>query len=312
MSRIGDAELRLPAGHGVRLVALSYLHDAAVAAQRLAHERDAEALHDFRVAVRRTRSWLRAFRDLLGDSIRGRDLKPLKAIASATNPGRDLEVQLEWLRDAGGRLRGRRREGALWMADHLAQRATGDDGRLLVVVRDEFPLARSALEERLSTFVQTIRVIGIESGDTLAAAIADRIYPHADALGRALDRVLTEADEAPAHQARIEAKRLRYLLEPAAAHVKGGKKPLTRLKALQEQLGTLHDAHVMSHELRHALDEGGSTVPRPALLALARRLREDVKRAFDAVHDDWLEGRHTQFTESLRELDARLRAMPSR
>lgn len=311
MSRIGEAELRLPAGHGVRLVALSYLGDGAGAAERLVQARDAEALHDFRVAVRRTRSWLRAFRDLLGDAVRGRDLKPLKVIAAATNPGRDLEVQLDWLRDAGGRLRGRRREGALWMAEHLAQRATGDDGRLLVVVRDEFPQVQSELEQRLSTFVQTVHAIGIETGDTLAAAIAERIYPHADALGRALDRVLTEADEVPAHEARIEAKRLRYLLEPAAAHVKEGKKLLARLKGLQERLGTLHDAHVMSHELRQVLDGGGPAVPRPALLSLARRLRDDVKRAFDAVHDDWLEGRHAQFTESLRELDARLRAVRS-
>ena len=56
----------------VRVVALALLSDAAAQRERLAQPDDPEALHDFRVALRRLRSWIRSFRPLLDDTFRGR------------------------------------------------------------------------------------------------------------------------------------------------------------------------------------------------------------------------------------------------
>ena len=66
--------LEASAQEGVRRVALRYLDQAARACKRLeAGSEDPEegesALHDFRVGMRRLRSCLRAYRDVLGNEI---------------------------------------------------------------------------------------------------------------------------------------------------------------------------------------------------------------------------------------------------
>ena len=48
------------AARSARLVALSLMEDLAHERERLAAEKDSETLHDFRVALRRLRSWLRS------------------------------------------------------------------------------------------------------------------------------------------------------------------------------------------------------------------------------------------------------------
>ncbi|HEY9420766.1 MAG TPA: CHAD domain-containing protein, partial [Thermoanaerobaculia bacterium] len=54
---------------GARLLALSFLDQARAARPRLADPSDSEALHDFRVALRRLRSCLRAYRSFLDESV---------------------------------------------------------------------------------------------------------------------------------------------------------------------------------------------------------------------------------------------------
>jgi len=51
---------------------------------------EANALHDFRVALRSLHSWLKAFGK--GDNIAPVLAKDISRLASATNHGRDLEV----------------------------------------------------------------------------------------------------------------------------------------------------------------------------------------------------------------------------
>ncbi|HEX9250206.1 MAG TPA: CHAD domain-containing protein, partial [Gemmatimonadaceae bacterium] len=74
-----EAMLQEPVDRGVRLVAISLLEDAQKTAEKLTglskELRDGdtdgdEAVHDFRVAIRRLRSWTRAFKPLLRDDVR--------------------------------------------------------------------------------------------------------------------------------------------------------------------------------------------------------------------------------------------------
>jgi CHAD domain-containing protein len=98
-ARVAADVLDLPAPHGTRLVALTLLDAAAAARRKLDEGVDPEALHDFRVALRRLRSWLRAFRPHLKGSVRGKERRRLQALADATGASRDAEVHLEWLRE---------------------------------------------------------------------------------------------------------------------------------------------------------------------------------------------------------------------
>ncbi|HET6898246.1 MAG TPA: CHAD domain-containing protein, partial [Vicinamibacteria bacterium] len=89
--------LRQPVDRAARDVALRLLEAAEKERHRLGHEDDPEALHDFRVAVRRLRSWLKTFKAPLSGSVSGKHRDVLRAVAHATNDGRDAEVHIEWL-----------------------------------------------------------------------------------------------------------------------------------------------------------------------------------------------------------------------
>lgn len=311
---VDRSELLLPAHAGARVVAAKFLADAASAAPR-AVGGDADALHDFRVAVRRLRSWIRAFDDMLDGAIKGKQRRRLKRIADATNPGRDLHVQLEWLGATAQHASARRQEGAAWFSKYLLAASDPATADLRAAIERDFAKTYDTLADRLSAF---------EADDeppptpTLAAAIGERIEPFALALATQLDGVRGVGDERAAHKARIRAKRLRYLLEPLSDEVAEAKALVSRLKSLQDHLGRIHDAHVMSHALRDALEcaaiaaarrDGAAVLgeelvplgddpdpkllaamPRGGVLSLMRRVRAELDAAFAAAPGEWLPG----------------------
>src|SRR5262249_8405742 len=97
MSEFTAALLDLPAVQAACAIALARLDDAASAATRLNDPADREALHDFRVAIRKLRVTVRAYpggRDVVAAKQRRR----LRRLARVTNPARDAEVQIAWFR----------------------------------------------------------------------------------------------------------------------------------------------------------------------------------------------------------------------
>ena len=276
--------LTLPAIRGVRLVAMELLGDAAQAADRLAHAHDDEALHDFRVAMRRLRSWFRAFDEELNGSVRRRDRRALRALVRATNSGRDTEVQLDWLARVTKSKDAKRRSGAARLSDSIReqQRLAGNSFDASCI--DDFTDLRKQLMNR---FEKTLD----DSDDdehTLAQSLAAKLSAHVDALTAALHAVHAFDDERAAHEARIAAKRLRYLLDPAAPRVRLAAAMVERLKTLQDDLGELHDVHVLGHVLREAIVDA----PMPnveELMAVVARLESDTKRIFGRVKRGWLE-----------------------
>ena len=89
---LDDGEAR-----AARIVALALVADAAAQSERLGRPDDADALHDFRVAVRRLRSWVRAQSQVLEDSIPSRGKRWLRRLARATSASRDGQVFAGWL-----------------------------------------------------------------------------------------------------------------------------------------------------------------------------------------------------------------------
>lgn len=326
--KIEKNTLSLPTPRGVRLVALGFLDDAGSAGGTLGATPNPESLHDFRVALRRLRSWLRAFKDDLNGTIKRKDRRALRDIAAATNMGRDLDVQLSWLRDAAKGWSRKRKKGANWLAQHLAARKREAGDPVDAALIKKFEAVQAGLSDRLSSYRAPVRRKA--KAPALAVAIASRLMPHSDALGEALDEVRTVNDETAAHEARIAAKRLRYLLEPAAPLIKKGDEILVHLKSLQDELGALHDAHIIGHVLRQALEESAvadasrissralgrqeSTTdepyaPRDALIAVAERVREDSHRAFARVQKDWLRGRYPRFSREVTSFAKKLTAL---
>ena len=317
--------LARPPEEGARLIALSHLDQAAAARERLKDEDDAEALHDFRVALRRLRSCLRAYEDLLRDSVPRKLAKRLKRLAGATGPGRDAEVQLEWLRGRASHLGSQQRQGHAWLVARLHRRTRDAYGDLLQEADRDFPDLDGDLRRNLSVYRTKVFLGGGVLPSTLGKVTAGILRDQVAELEAHLAEVKQPDDQEEAHRARISAKRVRYLLEPFAEELEAGHL-IKRFKALQDLLGDLHDSHVLESELADAIRDDTAERTRrileitlvespdparlraerrrtrePGLLALARQNRERRDQLFATLETEWL---HGQADELLREVAA--------
>ena len=287
--------------------------------RRIAQRGDSEALHDFRVALRRLRSTLRAFRPylILPPGLRRR----LRRLSRATNESRNLEIWQAWVELHAGRLTNRQEAGVRWLLARLrtqrrsaAARMQAEIAQRLARIRRELKSVTPGAEELAGGGAEAVRR-GIWAGTTV--------------LERQLGQVRSMRDRQAAHAARIVAKRLRYLLKPFARELLGAGPILEQLELLQFHLGELHDAHIFADALRDALAEAstqrarlinqkllpwpgtGRSTGRPlppgsrsGLLALARRLRTDGEARFERLRKEWLKPSKDEFWDGLRRLGA--------
>jgi CHAD domain-containing protein len=307
-----------PAPEGARLVALAYLERASEAIARLADPADAEALHDFRVAVRRLRSTLRAYRALVRGSVTGKQRRRLRDVGDRTNAGRDAEVQLAWLREQEERLAPRERAGLRWLIARLEARRAAEHGDAMTAVQGAFGRAARRLRAGLQEYRARVPEAGeAGAGDADAgrfgAAAAAALAAAAVRFHERLAAVRDPADAAAAHAARIAAKRVRYVLEPLAERVPGGGSLVRRLVSLQDLLGEFNDCHVLDAGVTAAAEAAGAARgrrlhevalaggpdaarrasrsgrdPRPGLVAVARLLRGRRRDLFARLEEEWL------------------------
>jgi CHAD domain-containing protein len=326
--------LARPPEEGARLIALAYLDQAAAARSRLQDEADAEALHDFRVALRRLRSGLRAYREPLKGSVPRKLAKRLKRLAGATGPGRDAEVQLEWLRGRGSKLGSQQRQGHTWMLARLNGRMKEAYGDLQAEIERDFPGVDGDLRRHLSVYRTKVFLDPETPPPTLGVVTAEILRGQVAELEDHLAKVRHADDVNEAHRARISAKRARYLLEPFAEELpESCAVVVKRFKALQDLLGDLHDAHVLGQELAEAVEEaaaerarrllelslaGEPDSPRlrterrrsreTGLIALARQNRDRRDRLFATVEANWLNGAAAGFLQEVAALAEKLAA----
>jgi len=305
--------LATPAASGCRRVALAFLDSAVAARDRLEDATDVEALHDFRVALRRTRSWIRAFGDELSGSIRKRHRRRLGTISEAAGRARDAEVHAAWLRDIEGSLRAREKLGAEWLLQRVADTKRNEDLALRTVIADEFSPTATALTKELAVYRVRVDLRNPVTPPTLGQVLGPLVRSQAVALGDRLAAVQSVQDQAVAHAARIAGKRLRYLLEPVAEVLHGGPPLLKQLRSLQDTIGDMHDVHVMAEEVIQAAEVAGAEQarrvamallegdgsaealrvertrdPRPGLLAIATHLRSRAELTFSGLQHQWL------------------------
>ncbi len=311
--RIDDRVMDLSAEEGARVVALALLTEASEAAEALAAGAGAEPLHDFRVAVRRFRSALRTYRPWLEGGVRPKHEKRLRKVARSTNEARDAEVQLAWL--AGKReafLSARRRPGWELIVSRYEARAHGGPDAARVAAR--FLRAAEKLQRRLATYERRVGEAG--AGASLAGVLASLVRDQAAALAERIQAIRDASDQEGVHRARIEGKRLRYLVEPLRGYGPAdAKEAIGHLKRLQDVLGDLHDAHVLAAELgeanvdaaaerarrvhaaAYAHGPGADTIrgalqgsPRAGLLALVELVRERRDALFADLEREWRSG----------------------
>jgi CHAD domain-containing protein/predicted phosphodiesterase len=258
----------------------------AAAARRLVGPvragRDAEALHDLRVATRRLRAALGL---LESDGVP--EARPwrreLRRVTRALGEARDLDVRIDFLRRFAARLRGSSGAGLRPLLAGLRRRRASAQRDVDVALRRL--LVRGTLEEilrRAGTWAEGA------AGDGAAVATDRRPPATPGPAGRALlDRlhavralgpfVFRAEAAARHHRLRIAAKRLRYAME-ALRPLFGAplEERLAEVKALQGILGALHDCDVWIASLPNS--PGGPAGPTALRLDRERRRRARHRR----------------------------------
>jgi CHAD domain-containing protein len=312
--------LARPAEEAARLLALGQVDRARRARAALATGDDREALHDLRVALRRLRSATRAYRVELRSAIGKGPRRRLRRLARATNAGRDAEVGESvverWLAElpasaeqrAAGALRRRlaeRRENAYAALDP-------EFGRRVDELLDE-------LERRLSVWRREVSAEA-PAGPLLPlrGRVAEELERHRARFETALDEA-AGGDPDAAHAARIEAKRLRYLLEPLVDELPAAGAPVRRLRRLQDLLGDANDLVTLGAELAAmaaaaerarlaALADGTlRATPSPGgrrgRRALAERIAGERRALAATFGDAWLAPRARERRRTAQELE---------
>jgi len=262
-----------PAPAGVRCLLENLLANAWACEPGILAGVDDEFLHRYRVNLRRARVLVGQARGLLGLRAARSLASHLRALAQRAAPLRDLDVQLatppcmDLLPPA---------ERALLEAGflaHLAQRRLRERRAFLRYLRSrEHQHRRDRLREILAEGP------GAGSFPTLGKFLAERIRQRFRKLaGRA--EGMDQPDDGELHRLRIEAKKLRYLLEFGQGFLPARRTArwIRDLKRVQDALGDAHDLVV-----RLGWVQGYAALPRnPA----ERRALEHLETALGKTLD---------------------------
>lgn len=271
MAEFTSELLDRPAVQGACAVALAYLDDATAAALRLGDGSDREALHAFRVAIRRLRVTVRAYPGI-HERVPKKQRRRLRKLARATNAARDAEVQIEWFNEHSARFSAAQRAALAPFRARLRARRRAELAQAQQKLQRWFGKLERKLRRRLAALPSDA---GLHEAPFRTVAAAT-LMQYAGKLDTRLAEVTQSTDPDQLHATRIAAKRVRYLLEPLAPGLPEGAALVERLKGLQDLFGTLTDAH----ELDVALQDEGATVA-----AATGVLHSEVESSFDELRD---------------------------
>jgi triphosphatase len=221
-------------------------------------DRDAEGVHQMRVALRRLRSALGVFSPMLDEGALDPLLDDLRWLGAPLGRKRDLDV---FLTETLAPLRS--------LADAPTRLA-----HLATILEDRCVSVQHALESALTApRLASLRLglnrffAAVESGDAVvlsdvalaavpAVEFASEILRKRRKKVKALGSRHAELDVPELHDLRIRAKKLRYAAEffrPLFRHRKGSRRLIAALAHLQDCLGMLNDADVGARLVRDLL-----------------------------------------------------------
>jgi len=229
-----------------------------------------EYLHDFRVAVRRTRTGLRQLKRVYPRADRKRFADDFQWLSKTSNDARDLEVYLQSF-DTFSEALGADTVDALapfiaFLRDH-ERRERGGCTEAIVSGR-----YRSLMSDWRDFLQQPAAGDGgPDAGRPVREVAAERIAAAYERVGRRSEGLRVDAPAAAFHRLRLDCKKLRYLLEFFAGLFEGndGVRAIVALKQTQDSLGAINDLHVQAGWLERFAGEETD-----AMLALGAHLRQ--------------------------------------
>lgn len=265
----------LPAGEAALLIAERLLQTMKANLPGVQKDIDTEFLHDFRVAVRRTRSLLTLMKGVFPPEVRKEALSLFSRVGEMTGPLRDLDVYLLRYPDYLELLPEQFHPGLREIFARVARR------RAAIRREMDARLEENELQVLLSEWSHFLTE-GIPAGEdappqahlsigVLANRMITKRYRRLLKLGSTGGKEFSDED---LHRLRIEGKKLRYSLEFFASLYSGRTvlKLLGTLKKLQDHLGDHHDLVIQVADLRSLLEEKGGARLSPQAAAASGAL----------------------------------------
>lgn len=273
-----------PAPVAVASVVSGYLAEMRRNVPGLVDDVDTEFLHDFRVAVRRTRSTLKLSRAVLdrdGTGVVAHHEAEAKRLGDLTSPLRDLDVHLLDLPTMAGWLVSADPADLDPFAAHLRRRRAAAHRALVRAVRSK--RSQEFLTDWTGELVRTAGDGAQVTADALSRECISRAHRRVVKQGSAIG---ADSPAEDLHTLRKRCKELRYALEMfTPLHDPGTTgRAISDLKKLQDCLGRFQDTEVQQAAVRTFAAEmaAAGTAPSATLLAMGElitHLETDQRRA---------------------------------
>lgn len=250
-----DLDKTISVGEAVSKICLHLLEDMKVNRDGIVTDIDSEFLHDFRIAVRRTRSLISLLKKNLPEEMTDYFNGEFKWLGCVTGPVRDIDVYLLEKDDYVGLLPKSLQPGLELFFDELKQRRINE----LKLLQSYLTSTRyEALLEDWHRFLTN------RAGDLFLGDMSENCRECADAMILKRFRIfiregnaITEASPAEElHQLRIKGKKFRYLLEFFKSFYDKKQMAvfLKQMKNLQNNLGDYNDLSIQQGLLNEKLD----------------------------------------------------------
>jgi CHAD domain-containing protein len=271
---------------------------------------DTECVHDFRVAVRRTRSALRKIKCVFPDQVVQSFRDRFSDLGRASNTLRDLDVYLQNRRRYEEMLPAELRSALAPLFEILKADRDRMHREFSAILKGRS--LRSLLQDWEEVLNNPARSDGVrpKNADRPALQMGRKYILRQHSRVIALGSKVNDATpDREMHALRIQCKHLRYLLEFFSSLFPQEKVSalIAHLKTLQDNLGEYNDLSLQQSRLRSLLprattsqnDKTGMAVAIGGLITVLYRRQQDVRRAFEQTFGGFSA---TDSTDMYREL----------
>jgi CHAD domain-containing protein len=248
---------------------------------------DTEFLHDFRVAVRRTRSLLGQIRRVFPQDVVEHFSTEFSWLGKLTGPPRDMDVLMLELRQHGAELSLGDRD-ALMAALGQVQRQEHD--RLIHALdSDRYHKLLSDWKAFLKGPV-SLKPDAENASTSLVTVVSRRAWRLSRRIANGAETIDDQTPPERIHAVRVDAKKLRYLVDVTPAFYDSSALAcvLNALKKLQRVLGDFNDADVQQQRLLERGRALGAEAPAGILMTLGR-LAERCRERREGLRGDAVE-----------------------
>ncbi len=302
-----DPDMR--SDEATKIILRFLLHVMRINAANIEKDLDTEFLHDFRVAIRRTRSALGQIKNVFPTRTTARFKKNFASVGKLSNELRDLDVYLLNENTYKAMLPPVLCNDIDPLFDYLRKNRSK---ALQKVIRGLKSKKYAKILQDWETFLNKPPQ---DSATVFSAALPvidlahKRIYKKYRGVVKTGNLILKDTADEKLHVLRIECKKLRYLLEFFASLFPRKKTSLLidQLKKLQDNLGDFNDLCVQEEYLRNIAEElpaahqqsKKTLIAIGSLIGTLNRERQKVKDAFAKTFTDFASAENQELFKEL-------------